>query len=245
MKFSYSAVWEETVRMLRGHASLLLAVAGVFFFLPALLFAHFFPQPVATGPRAFEIMTAYVADNWHWILLVNVANMVGAIAILLMLFDRQGRTVGNAIAAAFPILPAYFVASILSGMMVGLASIFLIVPGLYLFARFAVIGPVIVAEEQRHPLRAIKRSFEVTKSNGWAVLGLILLVAIAGFLVSFALSRVLGSVFLVAGGERVGRLLVTILNAFTGAVLSTLLVALFAAIYRQLVGRESVAAAVD
>ena len=37
MKFSYSAVWSDTMRMLRQHGSLLLAVAGVFFLLPGLL----------------------------------------------------------------------------------------------------------------------------------------------------------------------------------------------------------------
>ena len=37
MKFSYSAVWDGTVRIFRGNASLLLAVAGVFLFLPLVI----------------------------------------------------------------------------------------------------------------------------------------------------------------------------------------------------------------
>src|SRR4051812_38184352 len=45
MSFSYNAVWEDAVRLLRQHAPLLAAIAGVFLFLPALLFAVFLPQP--------------------------------------------------------------------------------------------------------------------------------------------------------------------------------------------------------
>jgi hypothetical protein len=33
MKFSYSAVWNDTVALLRSHGSLLLAIAGVFIFI--------------------------------------------------------------------------------------------------------------------------------------------------------------------------------------------------------------------
>ena len=39
MTFSYSAVWDDTVRLLQAHGRLLAAIAGVFLFLPAVAFA--------------------------------------------------------------------------------------------------------------------------------------------------------------------------------------------------------------
>jgi hypothetical protein len=41
MNFSYSAVWNDTVALLKSHGSLLLAVAGVFILLPLLMTAYF------------------------------------------------------------------------------------------------------------------------------------------------------------------------------------------------------------
>lgn len=233
MKFSYSAVWDDTATMLRGNASLLLAIAGVFLFFPALIIGYALPQPEAEPGRIVEVMTVYFSANWHWFLLANIINMVGAIAMLLLLLDREGRTVGGAIAAAIPILPFYFAGAVLSNLIIILGFFALIVPGLYLFGRLAIIGPVIVADE-RNPVRAIARAFQLTKGKGWAVFGLVLLVAIAGVIVSWALTAVLGSVSLLLLGDRIGGLLVVILEALMSAVLSTILVVLAAAIYRRL-----------
>lgn len=238
MKFSYSAVWDDTVAMLRANSALVLAIAGAFLFLPALLVGHFIPQPTAEADEALAAMIAYVGANWHWLLLANVVNMVGAIAILLLLLDGAGRTVGGAIAAALPLLPAYFVATMLSGAAVGLASLFLLIPGFYVFARFAPLGPVVVAERSG-PLRALARCWELSKGKGWAIFLLVLIVALTGFIISIAISAVIGSILRLLSPGKVGDLLVLILNSFTSAVLSTVLIVLFAALYRALAPRET------
>lgn len=235
MKFSYTEIWDDAARMMRANAPLLVAIAGVFLFLPALLAGYLLPPP---DERSYGAIVDYYRANWGWLLLANVVNMVGAIAILLLLFDRKGATVGNALVASLTILPAYFAASLLSGLAVGLAGLLLLIPGLYLFGRLAPVGPIVVAEE-RNPFRALSRSFALTKGHGWAVLGLVLLVAVAGLIVSFAVSAVFGSVALLLAGDRLGGLLVAILGALTSAALSTVLVVLFAAIYRRLSGSAS------
>lgn len=235
MKFSYSSVWDDTVRMVRSDASLLLAIAGVFFLLPAALVAHFIPQPEGAETLAEMVRQVedYMGENWHWMLLAQIANMTGAIAMFLLLLGDGRRTVGEAIVGALPILPFYFVASLLSSIIVGIGFVLFIIPALYLFGRLAVLGPIVVVEE-RNPFRAIGRSFQVTKSKGWAVFGLVFLVAVAGAIVTYAATFILGSIFLLALGERIGGLLVLLLGALASAVLSTVLVALYAAIYRAL-----------
>jgi len=233
MKFSYSAIWDDTVRLLRENAAVILALAGVFLFLPALLVGHFLPQPDVEPDRLFEALQTYFMDNINWLVIANMVNMTGSIAMLLLLLDGRGRTVGAAIVAAIPILLWYFIGAFLSTLIVLAGFIAFIIPGIYLFGRLSVLGPVMVAEE-RNPLRAIKRSFALTKAKGWAVVGLILLVALAGLILSFVVSAVLGSVFLIALGERIGGLLAVVLNALTSAAFSTVLIVLYAAIYRHL-----------
>ena len=237
MKFSYSAVWNDTARMLGANGSLLLAVAGCFFFLPALLVGYLIPQPEG-GASTETVMAefgAYLGANWHWLLLANIVNMVGAIAIYLLLFDSRGRTVGGAIGGALPILLSYFALAILSGVIIGIGFGLLILPGIYLLGRLGISGAVMVAEGLRNPFAALGRSWTRTKGRGWAVAGIIILVAVAGIVLTFAVAAVLGSVFLLLlGGEGVGALVILILDSAMNAAFSTVLLVLMAAIYRAL-----------
>ena len=237
MKFSYSAIWDDAMRMMRAHGSLLLAVAGVFFLLPGLLMGYFLPQPTGTGPDWIGAMTGYYTSNWHWLLLANIVNLVGYIAIYRLLLDPRGATVGHAIGGALPILPMYFVMTVLTGIFVGAGLVLFVLPGIYLLGRLAVSGAAMVAEGHRNPLTPIGRSWDLTARRGWAVAGLLVIVIVVGTLLSMVVTAVLGTVFiLIAGREGVGPLLVLILNSALVTFFMTVLVALLAAIYRALVG---------
>ncbi|HEY0627586.1 MAG TPA: hypothetical protein VGD10_12780 [Allosphingosinicella sp.] len=237
MKFSYSAVWEETVRMMRSNASLLLGIAGVFFFLPALLVGYFAPQPegAETMTQMLNDIEAYFTENWVWLLAANIVNMVGAIAIYLLLFDVHGHTVGGAIAGALPILPFYFLLSFLTTALILFAGLWFILPGIYLLGRLVVSGALMVGEGRRSPFAAIGGSWRLTKRKGWAVAGFVVIVAVVGWILTSVVTAVLGSVFILIGGQDgVGGLLVLILASALSALFSLLLVVLFAAIYRRL-----------
>lgn len=242
MKLSYSAAWEEAVRLVKAHFSLLLAIAGVFLFLPSLLVGHFFPQPSpanATLEELAKALTEYLSANGHWVLLNALLNMVGSLAMLVLIFDAARPTVGAAIARAFGILPFYFLASLLSGFMIMGGFILFIIPAFYLYGRLALLAPVMVMEGHRGPFVAIGRSFAATRGNGWAVLGLILAVAITGILISTAIVVVFGSMFVILLGQQLGLFLSLILKTAIEASVSTLIIVLTAAIYRQLGTRGS------
>lgn len=243
MKFSYSAVWADVMDLLRAHASLIATVAGVFIFLPGLLFAYFLPQPEPQDlGRLGEVWAEYIGANWPWLLLNSLMNMVGSIAILLLIF-RRGVTVGGAIAAAVALLPFYFLASLLSSVLVGLGFVLLIVPGLYLLGRFGPLSAVVVAETRRNPADAIARCWALTRGHGWAVLGLILLVAVAAAIVIGVATALLGILFVLVAGQDLGQLLVLIVRTAGNAALVTLVLLLNAAVYRQLSRRDSAAPA--
>jgi hypothetical protein len=244
MKFSYSAVWADTVALLRSHASLLATVAGVFLFLPTLLIAHFLPQPEAVSfDRMGQLWSEYLVANWHWLLLARLIGMIGSIAILLLVFAR-GITVGGAIAAAFALLPAFFLASLLGSVGIGIGILLLIVPGLYLLGRLGPLNPVVVAEGHRNPIAALSRCWALTRGHGWAVLGLIIIVALAAAIVVAVASNLLGILFVLVAGQEVGRLLALIVATAGNAAMMTLLLVLGAAIYRRLSEGSAAAATV-
>jgi hypothetical protein len=227
--------------MLKSHGSLLLALAGVFFFLPALMTGYLLPTPTSQADPIGAMMD-YYRENWLWLLIGSLVNSIGAIAIYLLLFDRKGGTVASAIAAALPIVPFYFLMSIIVSLAIGLGFVFLIIPGIYLLGRLATAGTVMVAEGRRSPLDAIGGSWRLTRGKGWAVAGMIILVAVAGLILSFAITAVLGSVFLLIGDrDGLGGLLVLILSSALNAGLYIVLIVLLAAIYRRLIPAESAA----
>ena len=237
MKFSYSAVWDDTMRMLRANGALFSGIAGVFFFLPALLIAYFAPQPegAQTLTQLMTDMEAYFAANWPWLLIANLVNMMGAIAIYLLLFDTRGHTVGGSLAGALPILPFYFILSFLSTAIILFGFLWFVLPGIYLVGRLIVGGPLMVAEGRRSPFAALGGSWRLTRKRGWAVAGLVVIIAIVGWLLTTIVTAVLGSVLILIGGrEGLGGLLVLILGSALGALFSLVLAVLLAAIYRQL-----------
>ena len=246
MKFSYSEVWNEAVALIRANATFVLALAGVFLFLPVLLIAHFLPvQQSEDFKELIRFYQEYFSANWHWLLIARLVSMVGEISILLLFLDARGRSVGTLIAAAVMLLPFYFLASLLSGIMVGIGFLLLIVPGLYLIGRVALVGPHIAATGERNPVAAITRSFELTKGNGWAVLGLLILVWIAGAIIAAVIGALLGIVFIALAGQDAGAFLTNIVNALTQAALEVVILALVAALYMRLRGGATSAARAD
>lgn len=239
MRFSYSAVWNETLAILRSHASLLIAIAGVFMFLPSVLSGYLIPPPQGGDEsRAVQELVGWFSANWPWLLLVNIVSMIGTIAIFQLIFDRGRPTVGGAIAGAFLLLPAYLLASIIIGFLTAIGLILLIIPGLYIFARFTPFGPVIVAE-RRGPIDAIGRTFAVTRGKGWAILGLVIVIVLAGAVINIALTAVVGSILLLVGGQDLGKLLALLFESALGTIFAIVMLALFAAIYRACVGEGS------
>lgn len=235
MTLSYSAIWDDVVRLLKSHGALLIAVAGVFLMLPELLSAYFFPRPeAATMREVVQQMSAYVREAWPVLLATAIAGALGTLTMLLLIFDRSGGlTVGGAIRRSFALLVPFVVASLIANLLIGAGLALFVIPGLYLIGRLTPLGAVIVAEG-RGPIDAIRRTFDLTKGQGWAVLGFVIVIFVAGTILVFAISSVLGAILLLVAGPRVGAFLLLVISAALGAVLTTVAVVAYAAIYRRL-----------
>lgn len=239
-KFSQNAVWADTLQLTRAHWAALVAIAGAFNFLPVLLVGYFFPLPeiAATDPNAMAVWRSFIREAALWYVLQSFVVMIGSAAMLRLVFARGG-TVGGALTFGIMLLPVYSILVVLDGVIVFLGMMLLIVPGLYLWGRLIPAGPAMVAEESRKPIRMIKRSFELTRGNGWQVFGLYVLVLLPGMVLIVAIQQVSGILFILAVGQELGTLLTEIILALLGAALSTLLTVLSAAIYRALAAPET------
>jgi hypothetical protein len=182
-----------------------------------------------------------------WGLLSVVLGLVGAFwvqgALTFAVDDvRDGRidnTIGELYRRTQPFLGALVAAGILAGLGIGLGLVLLIVPGLYLISRWALIVPAIVLEK-RSAGEAFARSTELTEGRRMTVLGVAVVVLVASVVIGGIARAILGVV------------LPTFLEAWLGALvaqcITTPFVALaFTVMYFQLAGKpepaEPVAAA--
>lgn len=230
--------------MLRADWALLLTLAGAFIFFPAFVLFVFAPMPEGQAgvstQVAFEQIIAYYEANILWFVLANAIGAFAQAAILALLLDRGRPTVREALAGAGILLPSFFVAQIVTNLATGAALALLIVPGIYLLGRFAVVGPLLIARRLTNPLLAIADGWRATDKRGWRIAGLILLVVVVAWVVLSAATSaltILGSLIVPESAR-------PLVGGFTGALssagLSLLMVVLSAAIYRQLAATDSI-----
>jgi hypothetical protein len=103
---------------------------------------------------------------------------------------RDGRidtTIGELYARTRPRLPALISAGVVATLGIVVGLILLIVPGLYLLTRWALIPAVIVIEKGRAG-ESFDRSWELTRGYGWTVFGS-LLVAFLAYIVAQGVFR--------------------------------------------------------
>ena len=108
--------------------------------------------------------------------------MVGAIGQILTvraatgpLGDDAGADFVPAIQSALPKFLPVFLTSLLVQVLVGLGSLLLVVPGVFLGVML-IVSTVACILEDRSPMEALKRSRELTRGNRWRVLGLLLII---------------------------------------------------------------------
>ncbi len=260
MKLDSSRAWQEAVSAVMANKEVVLALAGVFFLLPSLAFALFFPQPDPPAnlpPEAMiKLVQAYYISVLPFALPMAVVQMIGSLAIVTLFTDRTRPTVGQAIKqGAIGLLP-YIGASLLLGMAIGviggivaaaalatgskllavLVFTVLIVVMIYIGIRLSLIAPVVAVERVRNPVTVLSRSWALTQGNAGRILLFMLLVLIVFLLAAAIIMGVAGIVLVLALGASAAKIASAVLSSFVGAIVSTYFLAINAAIHRQLAG---------
>lgn len=246
-KLDLSACWNDVMQLFRQERELLLSVAGVFILLPSLAFALFVPQPVTPEGADFavlaETMRQFYIDNIVWIALVGLANGFATLAMLVLMLDKARPNVREAMRRALALLLPYYAMGILSGVAVFLGSLAFILPGIYLFVKMLIAGPVMVAERLPSPTGALRRSWRLTKGNSGRILVFVLIVAVTAFFVYLTSVTVIGLVIRLALSGGMADTVTTLIDSVLSMFLTVLMVCVYAAIYRQLAGPDADAVA--
>lgn len=258
MKFDMSAAWSEAMAMVTANREVLLVVAGIFFFLPAVLQGFVMP-PIeslltARDPAVLQRQMAELLGSYGWLfLLIFLAQIAGTLAMLVLLRDQRRPTVGQAIRQGFagllPALGAYvvlLVAVVVLFMVVGVAGVAAPIIGAvlsliafvglaYAMVRLSLLLPVIAVEQVRNPLTALRRSLAETGGNAGRLLAFFLLLFVAYMVVMLVIGMILGALGMVLG-EAAGLIVGSVVAGVISAVATMIFTAVQAAIHRQLAG---------
>lgn len=192
---------------------------------------------------------AFAAGGWMIIFLpilvgFIISSLTTALLVQLAYDAKLKRSIdigsywGPAIRSLFPVI----VLSLISGILVGLASILLIVPGLWLYAVLSVIVPAIVIE--RAGFGAMGRSAALTKEYRWPILGALIVIIIIALIIG-GIIGFLGAFS--TGGYLFGGLFEIVINGVSYGF-GGILVALIYARLREIkegVGVDQIAAVFD
>lgn len=131
---------------------------------------------------------------WMLIGLLNIVlSAIGTAAAVFIVSDSYlGRPVDpwDALSRAVPYIARIVVLSILTTLVVGLGFMFFLVPGVIFLSALVISTQALVLEENRSPIEAMGRSWQLTKGFRWKVLALVVVTAIIVFIPSIALVSV-------------------------------------------------------
>ena len=258
--------WNDAVALIKSNRQLVAILAGVFFFLPNAIYTLAAPQPTelmqvlqnAEQPDeelVLQLGSAWLGETWWMIAIFLAVTLVGMLGLLSLFVDRNRPTVGEAIAAGAKATLPYIAAQLIVfainwaltlvlagvGLLIHPALGALMLAGafaltIYISVRMVLVAPIIVSDRTFNPLTALLQSLRMTSGNAvrLALFYILLFVAV------FVLIAVVGLVFSVFElmGESIGLFANAIGGSLVWATLMTVLVAVVAAIYRQLADRD-------
>lgn len=231
------------------------------------LFAPDLVNPPVAGPDgadpqvAFQAMidqmTQAYANNWPMFLAMTLAQFIGSMSLLALLTDRARPTVREALTTGFASLFPYLAAQLLSALGVALligiplglvaaagspgatllVGAVLVAVGFYVFVKFTLIAPVIAIDGIRNPIRALTRSWQLTKGNSFRIAAFLLLLFFTIGIISALVTGILGLV-LSALGSDIAAIGLGVVNAAVNTGIGVIFLVVIAAVHRQLAGHS-------
>ncbi len=243
MKLNYMQCWNGAMALLGAHKEAILAIAGVFLFLPTFLFAQFVDQPLLTGDEDMNgLMAAYSAYFSENVLSIMASNLVisfGGLAIYFTLAPSRNHTVAEDLMAALKAFLIYLIANLLTGLLTLMGFFLFIIPGLYIASRFILVPVVIVDQGERNPIEALKRSWSLTRSSGFSILLFILIIAVVGTITIGALQAVTGIIAGLATSGTGWPFVDNLVASLTGTAFQLVISVVIISVYIELTRRKT------
>lgn len=161
-------------------------------------------------------------------LLQLVAGSLATAVVIMIIYDAKlGRRtdLGAAVRYALGYLVPIVVLSLAAGIASGLATLALVVPGLWVFAVFSMLVPCVLVEQAG--FNGLSRSAQITKGYRWPVLGALVVVMIVVVVLSIVLQAVLAPIAM-SLGVAVSVLVFSLIAAVTGIPYCVLITLIYA-----------------
>ncbi len=240
MKIDYMTCWNQAMALLSANKEATIAIVGVFVFLPSLLWAYFVGEPpVPADPDDLQAAQfAFLAENAGSLMMSNLVIAFGSLSLYVLFAPNQRETVGDVLKSSLGLFLFFFIANILVAIMLFFGFLLLVIPGLYLLGRLALVPMVIADQGERNPIEAIRKNWELTKGNGWSIFFFLLIIVLVGAIVLLVAGLFIGLVIGLASGGSGWPLAENFLETALGSVFQAVVIAVNASIYRQLSGKD-------
>lgn len=243
MKLNYMQCWNGAMALLGAHKEAVLAIAGVFLFLPTLLFAQYVVPPVLNGDedigRMYAIYISYFDENSFSIVASNLVMSFGGLAIYFALAPSRSNTVAEDLAAALKFFLWYLIANLLTALVTLPGFILFIIPGFYLTSRLILVPAVVADQGERSPIEMLKKSWALTKDNGFSILLFIAIIVIVGSITIGVLGAITGVIAGLATGGTGWPFIENLVASLTGTAFQLVLTAVIVSIYIELSGKKA------
>ncbi|MET1757095.1 hypothetical protein ABVV53_16765 [Novosphingobium sp. RD2P27] len=263
MKLDSNRAWKDASRSISRNRDTSLAIAGVFFLLPQLALALFFPQPEPTAgmseQQILELAQTYYLSTLPAMIPLILAQALGTLGLLCLLRHAASPTVGEALRLGAAGLATYLAAQIVVALAVGVVgglilsllalsgAAALAVAGLFLIVlltiaiavRVSLSGAVVAIEGERNPIRALRRSWALTADHGWRLFGFYALFLLAFFVILTIVSVILGIPLQMMASSRTVELATALISSGLNALMALYLVGIVGAVHGQLAGRTA------
>jgi hypothetical protein len=181
-KLDYRAVWTDARALLAAHKEAIAAIAGFFIFMSAWISAFLVPplifENLGNSNQAVVEISRYFEANWRVLVPTMLVTIYGSLSLYVLMSGRRLEKVGDALGIAAALFFPYLLASLLVGWATLAGFFLLIIPGLYLSGRFAILPAVVTQGAGDGINKSIIRTWRVTSNCGWAILFLMLFVAV-------------------------------------------------------------------
>jgi hypothetical protein len=168
--------------LLAAHKEAIAAIAGFFIFMSAWISAFLVPplifENLGNSNQAVVEISRYFEANWRVLVPTMLVTIYGSLSLYVLMSGRRLEKVGDALGIAAALFFPYLLASLLVGWATLAGFFLLIIPGLYLSGRFAILPAVVTQDAGDGINKSIIRTWRVTSNCGWAILFLMLFVAV-------------------------------------------------------------------
>jgi hypothetical protein len=245
MKINVNTALADAWAMWRADRDLLLRIVGPLVFLPQFAALLLIPamQIDATSDEAAarDAFVAWFSVNGPWLVAVQIVALYGTLVLQCAYLGGDRPTIGKVLVDSLRLLPRYFLLAMLMSapamaIAIPLIGLAMVLPALYLFGRWLLATPELVAKQPIGAVQAIRRSYEMTRGNGLLMMAITGIMILAG---QFASAPFLSLGAMLGGAPDANPVVKVILDALaaasaTVALLAAILVRI--ALYHQLRG---------